>query len=325
MKKRIRLLALICVALGLSSQLFAQIDGARAYWPEAKGTDIITPMYTYINSNRVANNNLFYKGGDFTTNITGLQYTKVFNVKGRTTSFSCFWGYGATEGDATGENQFKAGMTSGISDISGMLTFNLFGAPSITPEEYLKSEYDWIVDMQLEFTVPIGEYDYDKYLNLGANRWKLKAGFPIVKFYDWGTTKVSSIELLPSVSFYTNNDDPVRNSDALLKQDPTFSLEAHYTRNFNKILWASADAYYIFGGETSIHTDPSNDDDENDDYSIDEIIYNDDQINSLYLGLSVGVDLTKRISAKVSGGGVVYNGDDTIDGMSFRVSASYKF
>lgn len=321
MKRKIRLLAIICVFLGVGSQLLAQTDGARTYWPQAKGTDIISPMYYYINSSRVANNNLYYKNGDFTTNLTGLNYKKFLNIKGRTASFSLAWFYGSTEGEVKGEESFNAGLSSGISDLYGAVTINLLGASSVTPEEFMKAKYDWVVDLELACSAPLGNYDYKKKLNIGTNRWEIKAGVPIMKFYNWGTTKMSSIELIPSVSYYTKNNNPVDNEDALLEQDMTFSFEGHYTRNFNKILWASANAYYLFGGETSIHPDHGEDYVPGDN----DVTYNDDQINSLQLGVTVGADFTKRIKMKVSYGGVVYHNDDGIDGTTLGVSASYSF
>jgi hypothetical protein len=149
-----------------------------------------------------------------------------------------------------------------------------------------------------------------------------------MKFYDWGTLKASSIEVTPSISYYTYNNnasdkfgiDGAAGPDSQLRQSPLFNLDAHYTRTFNKILWASIDANYSIGGETSVHPDPDNDDDRNDDTDIVNVTYNDDLINSLQLGATVGGDFFNIITAKASFGGVVYHGDNSIDGFTCKFS-----
>lgn len=322
MKSKIKLLAIICIFLGINSQLFAQVDGARAYWPIPRRTNVITPVYTFISSNKIADNNLYYSEGDFTTQLGGLQLTRAFSLKGHTATFTVYGSYGYTEGETSGDESFKAGKTSGLGDIYGAFSYNLIGSPGVTPEEFMKAKYDWVVDLQIAAKASVN-YNEDKYLNVGSNRWEIRAGFPIMKFQNWGTIKQSSFEVFPSFSYYTTNVNPSKHTDSDLKQSPTFNLDAHYTRNFNKILWAAGDIYYVVGGETSYHA--NNDDDQNDDTDIADVIYNNDLINSIRVGVTVGGNFTRRISARANFGQTFSINSNGIAGSRVQVSATYAF
>jgi len=51
-------------------------------------------------------------------------------------------------------------------------------------------------------SVPLGQYDSDKLVNIGTNRWSAKPELGISKA--WGPL---TLELAAGVTFYTDNDD----------------------------------------------------------------------------------------------------------------------
>lgn len=297
-------LSIFAVFFCISIHAFAQADGPKAYWPVPEGTVIINPMYFNINSNQVLfENQYFGADADFTTNLYGIMGTYVFNLADRTAAVSGF----LYAGESSGGTKQIQGKSSGLADFYGIGIINLIGGPSVSAEEYAKTEYDFAVDLQLAFKAPIGEYDVNKNINLGTNRWELKMGFPIMKFFNWGTAQATSIELLPSVSVYTHNNN-ITNGNRL-KQKSTFNLESHITQQlFCKMLWASLDGYYIAGGATAI-------DDEN---------YN-NSIKTFQLGGTFGAYFSKQLGIKLSYGGVVAHNPTGMTGNMFRASVSYMF
>ena len=176
----------------------AQGDGPRAYWPQPKGTNIITPLYTYIGSNQVFDNPNFIKEADFNTNIYGVMYTHLFGIHGQTAAVVAMLTYGNTRG---GIPNFE-GSTNGLGDLYVIGVYNLYGAPSIGIEEFTNSKYNTVIDITLSFRAPTGKYDTNDVLNLGTNRWEFKIGVPFMRFFNWGTPKVTSIEILPNVRFW---------------------------------------------------------------------------------------------------------------------------
>ncbi len=74
-------------------------------------------------------------------------------------------------------------------------------------------------------TMPLGEYDKDKGLNLGNNRWAFKPEFGFVK----GFGKFF-LDLTANCEFYTDNDD-YSSASLTFEQDPLYTFETHLSYN----------------------------------------------------------------------------------------------
>lgn len=96
------------------------------------------------------------------------------------------------------------------------------------------------------FKFPIGEYENDRVLNMGANQWAFKTEVGFVK--GWGDFY---LELTPWVEFYTDNTDYGAVS-ATLEKDPIYGLETHLSYDISKTVLVSLDHYYKKGAETTV-------------------------------------------------------------------------
>lgn len=281
----------------------AQGDGPRAYWPAPKGTQALTPLYVHVNSNSAFETTLFSGGADFNTDSYGLMYSNVFGIGGRTAAVVAMVNYGRTEGGIRGVFE---GERSGLADTYVVGVLNLHGAPSVTLEEYLKTQYKSVVDITFSFRAPTGLYDADRFINIGTNRWEFKLGFPMMHFLNWGTNHVTSFELLPSYSLFTNNNDI--SGGETLSQNGLFSLEGHVTQKMARSFWVSFDYQYKNGGQTE--TDG---------------VSNQNLINVLMLGGTLGYDFTPKLGGYVSYGGVVATTSNGMVGNMLKFLLSYKF
>lgn len=109
-------------------------------------------------------------------------------------------------------------------------------------------------------TVPVGEYDNDKSVNLGTNRWAFKPEIGFVKgFGDY------FFELTGNGEFYTDNND-FSSASLTLEQDPLYTLESHLSYSFTDSFYISGDYFYHNGGETKI--DGINQDNKKDDHAL---------------------------------------------------------
>lgn len=106
------------------------------------------------------------------------------------------------------------------------------------------------------FKMPLGEYDKDRVLNMGANQWAFKTEVGFVK--GWGDFY---LELTPNVEFYTDNSD-YGAASATLEKDPLFTLETHLSYDVSKTVLVSLDHYYKKGGETTVANTAMNDETE---------------------------------------------------------------
>ena len=78
----------------------------------------------------------------------------------------------------------------------------LYGAPALSLEEFRDYEPDVIIGTSLEVTAPLGQYNSDKLLNIGTNRWSFKPEVGISK-----TLGSWTLELATGVRFYTDKNN----------------------------------------------------------------------------------------------------------------------
>ncbi len=91
---------------------------------------------------------------------------------------------------------------TGFADPAFRFSMNFIGAPALTAAEFKNYRQDLIVGASLRVTVPVGQYDEDKLVNIGTNRFSLKPEIGCSKaFGPW------TVELVPAVTLYTDNDD----------------------------------------------------------------------------------------------------------------------
>jgi len=168
----------------------------------------------------------------------------------------------------------------GFSDTRIRFSANILGSPPLKGQEYAayraSAKAETIVGVGLAIELPTGEYNSDKLINLGNNRFAFAPQIGIVHSSgDW------SLETTGSVSFFTGNDSFIRGNT--LDQDPLQTIQAHLTYNFTPRLWSTASTGFQFGGETSVNGEP-----------------NHDRREDLLWGLTAGYALTSRLALKIS-------------------------
>ena len=176
---RIRLIArfllLVMVAIGGNAAL-AQELAPRAYWPTPNGTNVLSLAYQYSTGDIVMDASLPLTGVDSDIDVFQLSYQRTFGLWGRTTTMGLSLPYskGRTEGLVNGVQQRRD--VSGLADIRARFAINLKGAPSMDRAGFqaLRQNPETIVGASLLVQAPTGEYESDKVINLGTNRWSVK-------------------------------------------------------------------------------------------------------------------------------------------------------
>jgi hypothetical protein len=140
---------------------------------------------------------------------------------------------------------------SGYADPSVQLDVNLFGTPALPAiYSYLNYEPTWTLDAAFMLGVPLGQYDNDKVVNLGLNRFYGRVAFPFkYHFRVFSPGYRSTIEVVPSVFLFTKNDDFVGQK---LENDPLWQIEAHWTHDFTRQFYGSLDLLYRNGFQSEI-------------------------------------------------------------------------
>ena len=131
------------------------------------------------------------------------------------------------------------------------LDINILGPKAIMNiPDMLRYKPGFSVDIVGSLAIPLGEYDNTSPINLGQNRWYGRIGAPIVwQLGPWVPGKRTTIELLPAVWFFSDNNDFV---GMKMETEPMYQIEGHLTRDFMERLWGSFDVISISGGKATI-------------------------------------------------------------------------
>ncbi len=171
--------------------------------------------------------------------------TRTMDVRGRTGGISVVLPYVYLN---VNSDAFRAS-NHGFSDIGFLLQVNIFGGPALTKEQFRSFVPQTFSSFHLFVGTPLGTYDPTGLLNPSSNRWTF---VPTVNYSYTPDRGWTWLETYLSTRVFTTNADYRVGGASSLSQKPLFVLEGHASRNLTPALWASIDAYYDVGGETSI-------------------------------------------------------------------------
>jgi len=111
-------------------------------------------------------------------------------------------------------------------------------------------EAGWVLGWTPFVYVPIGSYDR-KRPSLGSNRWSTKQELCVAKRFGdrvW-------LEVAGNITLFADNPDAndANNRSTSSSRNPILGGETHLSVDVTKQLMVSADYYYQYGGETSLH------------------------------------------------------------------------
>jgi hypothetical protein len=222
----------------------------RAYWPAPEGTKVAVIGYAHSSGDTLFDRSIPLYGVESDLDSTVLAYVQSFSLAGRSANILLELPYSDGETDGFIETIPASGKYSGFADIGVTLSFNLAGAPSMTPQEFqaLRADPHPILGASIKVVAPTGDYDSDRLLNVGANRWAVKPelGYMLPLALKW------LLELEAGVWLFGDDDDFVAGKK---EQDPIYAFEVHLVRRFKPGFWASLDANYYTGGRQTIGGD----------------------------------------------------------------------
>lgn len=244
-------LLLLCLLNLYSSTCFAQELSPRAYWPTPNGTMVAVTGYQYSFGDILTDPSLPFTGVDSKIHIAYLGYLQAFSLFNRTSSILIELPYtwGTTKGiivDPLGELPGQANV-SGIGDIGIALSINLVGAPSMNVAEFqeLRNNPRQILGAALKILIPTGEYNADKLINVGANRWafNFKLGYIFPIHAKW------LLEGELGIWAFGDNDEFL---GVTREQKPIYAAQFHLIRRFSPGFWCALNFNFFTGGRSTI-------------------------------------------------------------------------
>jgi hypothetical protein len=137
---------------------------------------------------------------------------------------------------------------SGFSDMRFRLSVLLAGAPAMTAQQFATSARKPIVGASLTVVAPTGQYDPERLVNIGTNRWAFK---PEVAFsYPLGRRWL--VDAYAAFWLFTTNGSYYTGT-AARTETPIGALQAHISYSFSLKAWAAFDATWYAGGRASVN------------------------------------------------------------------------
>jgi hypothetical protein len=264
----LKVIAPLVLFLTFGGTALAVDDGPRAYWKGRDGTEGVSFQYLNLDmqasdSQQFAPDQYIYPNADAEADLFVATWARHMTLFNRPSSFAVslaggsvdldvgiattgFLPPGVTPGDSFSQS------SSGFADPSIQLDVNLFGTPPLkSGVDLLNYEPTWTVDAAVMLGIPLGEYDDDKLVNMGLNRWWGRLALPVkYHFGVFNPGQMSSLEVIPSVWLFGENDDFLGQD---LENDPIWQVEAHLTHDFTPSFFGSLDLLYRSGFESEIN------------------------------------------------------------------------
>lgn len=245
------------------------------------GLNFLIAGYSHQWGNVLADPSLPVRDVEASVDAGNLAYSRIIDVWGQSGSLAMVVPYAWLSASGEVFEQARSTSRTGLADSSMRLSVNLYGAPALSLQEFRKYQQDTIVGVSLLVTVPTGQYDPSRLINIGTNRWSFKPELGVSKALGAWT-----LEAAAGVTFYTDNDAFAGNG--VRRQDPLYSVQGHAIYNFNPKLWAALDSTYYTGGRTTVNGVIGDDLQRNSRWG-GTLAYSIDRLNSLKLYYSSGL------------------------------------
>ena len=273
----------LAVVAGLMA-LFAPVPTARAQEIEPRayanipiGLNFVAAGYIYSSGDIAVDSSVPLEDASLRVHGAFLGYVRSFDFFGRSANVALAVPYAWLTGSATFRGDQVEREVSGFGDPRLRIAVNLYGAPALSLEEFKDYQQDLIIGVSVTVSVPLGQYESDKLVNIGTNRWAVKPEVGLSRA--WGPF---ILEAAFGVVFFTENDDFLRGRT--LERAPIYSLQGHAIYNIYRGIWAAFDIVGYRGGRTTVDGKEGEDIHEN-----------------LRVGVTLSFPVTQRSSIKLYG------------------------
>jgi hypothetical protein len=217
----------------------------RAYSRAPVGTNFVLVTYAHSSGDVLLDPTIPVQNANVQFNTASFGYYHSFGLFGRQTTVSLgvpyVWGSGTGLANGVSTKIYR----SGLGDPGLRISYNLYGSPAVSPQEFKKLTAKTVVGVSVVITAPLGQYDPRLLINIGTNRWSFK---PQIGFsrevHSW------AFDLYLGGFFFTEN--PNFFGGHVRRQDPIGATQVHISYTFRPGMWAAVDGIYYTGGRTTV-------------------------------------------------------------------------
>src|SRR4051812_730152 len=129
-----------------------------------------------LHSNLAVDPGIVADSADLDTNLAVFQFVQALNFRGR----QSFIFLVVPASRITAGDDDVSESAGGLGDVQLGFVYGLHGTPALTAEDYGRHRPGLAVNAMAKLFFPTGAYSSKRSINVGANRWALRLGAPIV-------------------------------------------------------------------------------------------------------------------------------------------------
>jgi hypothetical protein len=269
--------SLVALIVGVAATAHAQDLEPRAFSNSPIGLNFAIAGYAYAQGDVLTDPALPLENVSNKSHVGVFGFAHTFRAFNQSGKFDFVIPYASLYAEGVAFGLPRVREVTGFADPAFRVSMNFIGAPALTAEEFKNYKQDFIVGGSLRITAPLGQYDSDRLVNIGTNRWSFKPEVGVSKaFGKW------TVELAPAATFYTDNDNFFGGKDRHVA--PVVSVQSHVSYMFRPGGWIALNAGYYVGARSTVNE-----------------IRNNDEQQGARLGLTVAIPLNRYQSVKLYG------------------------
>ena len=242
--------------IGVVFQCFALDPEPRKWNHVPIDANFVGIAYVYTEADIFFDPVLQLENVEMKMNTLGGAYIRTFELFNKSARIDIIQAYKEASWTGLLEGAPASTSRSGWSDTLVRFGINLYGAPPLRGEEFFayraKHKVETIVGVGLVVRLPTGDYEEDKLLNLGQNRFVFRPQLGLVHNHGKWTT-----ELTGEIAFHMENDEFFNGNT--LEQEPMYVLIGHLMRSFKPGQWLGLSFGGEYGGEFTLNGVDKND------------------------------------------------------------------
>jgi hypothetical protein len=224
----------------------------RAYTNIPVGLNFLLAGYVYTAGGVVFDPAVPLDNANIKIHGTVMAYARSVKIGRMSGKIDMIMPYAWLSGSADFQGEPVTRQVSGLGDTRVRMSVNFIGAPALPLSGFKDYKQNLVVGASLQVFLPMSQYDPNRLVNIGTNRFTFKP--------ELGVSKVLGhlqLELTAGVAFYTVNNEFYQGKTRT--QDPIGSLQGHVNYNFKRGIWAALDGTYYWGGRTTLEGVEGND------------------------------------------------------------------
>ncbi|KPK61878.1 MAG: hypothetical protein AMS21_08710 [Gemmatimonas sp. SG8_38_2] len=223
----------------------AQDVQPQVYTPAPVGVNLLTLGYAFSTGAVLFDKTIPIENANADIHSISAAYSRsigLFGLAGRA-DIAVPFVVGSWEGEVERTEQNTS--RTGFADPTLRFALFIAGAPALTQEEFAGFKPKTILGFTLRLRMPLGQYDANRLVNLGTNRWTISPQLGISHL-----AGRIGLEAYAGVWFFTDNDEFLGTQTQ--SQDPLYTIQVHASYRFRSRLWIAASSRQSLGGAVSV-------------------------------------------------------------------------